>query len=101
MKSYAVAWLGSMTNRDEVARRASPLSYVRAGLPLVITIHGDADPVVPYEHAVRLHDALRRAGVANELVTIPGGHHGGFAPEENARAFAAIEAFITKYGVIR
>jgi acetyl esterase/lipase len=77
-KEYAVAWLSSMPNRDEIARRVSPLSYVRKGLPPIITIHGDADPTVPYTHAVRLQEALNKAGIPNQLVTIPGGKHGGF-----------------------
>ena len=71
MKTYAVTWLSSMENRREIARRVSPIHYVRAGLPPSITIHGDADPTVPYTHAVRLHEALQKAGVANQLVTIP------------------------------
>jgi len=29
-KSYAVAWLGSQPNREEIARRVSPLTYVRS-----------------------------------------------------------------------
>ena len=101
MKGYAVQWLGSMTDRNEVARRVSPLTYVRSDLPPIITIHGDADPTVPYAHAVRLHDALTKAGVPNELVTIPGGRHGGFGAEQDSRAYAAIEAFLTKHGIIR
>jgi len=101
MKSYAVQWLGSMTDRNEIAGWVSPLSYVRADLPPIITIHGDADPTVPYSHAVRLHEALAKAGVTNELVTIPGGRHGGFPAEQDARAYAAIEAFLTRIGVIR
>jgi acetyl esterase/lipase len=100
MKAYAVAWLGSMTNREDVARRVSPLTYVRAGLPPVITIHGDADPTVPYTQALRLRDALTKAGVPNELVTIPGGHHGGFTREEDLRAYSAIDAFLRRHGVI-
>lgn len=96
MKTYAVAWLGSMTNREEIARRVSPLSYVRAGLPPVITIHGDADPVVPYSHGVRLRDALTKAGIANQLVTVPGGKHGGFTKEETLKAYEAIRAFLEK-----
>jgi dipeptidyl aminopeptidase/acylaminoacyl peptidase len=101
MKGYAVEWLGSLVDRTEVARRVSPREYVRAGLPPIITIHGDADPTVPYAHAVHLHEALSEAGVPNELVTIPGGGHGGFGAEEDARAYAAIEAFLTRHGVIR
>ena len=31
MKVYAVTWLGSMPNREEIARRVSPLTYVRTG----------------------------------------------------------------------
>jgi acetyl esterase/lipase len=61
MRAYAVTWLGSATDRDQIARRVSPLTYVRAGLPPVITIHGDADPTVPYTQSVRLHKAGREA----------------------------------------
>ena len=31
-KTYAVQWLGSLPNREEVARRVSPMTYVRPGL---------------------------------------------------------------------
>jgi acetyl esterase/lipase len=99
MKEYAVAWLSSMTNREEIARRVSPLTYVRNGLPPIITIHGDADPVVPYSHAVRLQETLTKAGVPNQLVTIPGGKHGGFSRDEASRAFAAIREFLSKHGL--
>ena len=48
MKSYAVEWMASMPNRDRIAERVSPLTYVRSGLPPILSIHGDADPSVPY-----------------------------------------------------
>src|SRR5205809_138149 len=76
----AMQWFGSMPNREEVAHRVSPLTYVRSGLPPILTVHGDADTTVPYQHAVRLHEALTKAGVVNQLVTIPGGRHGNFTP---------------------
>lgn len=98
-KTYAVAWLGSMPNREEIAHRVSPLAYVRADLPPIITIQGDADPTVPYSHSLRLRDALNKAGVPNELVTIPGGKHGGFSPEERVRIFTAIRQFLTKHNL--
>ena len=87
MKTYAVTWLGSLPNRVEVAARVSPLTYVRAGLPPIISVHGDADPTVPYTHSVRLHEALKKVSVDGELVTVPGGRHGGFSRAENQRAF--------------
>lgn len=97
-KSYAVAWLASMPNRDEIARCVSPLTYIRPGLPPILTIHGDADPTVPYTHALRLHEALAKADVPNQLFTIPGGKHGGFTPEERVRIFTAIREFLAKHG---
>jgi acetyl esterase/lipase len=101
MKGYAVTWLASMTNRDEVAKRVSPLTYIRAGLPSIISIHGDADPTVPYTQGVRLHDALQKAGVRNQLVTIPGGKHGGFSDAEMIRAYTEIRAFLDKDNIRR
>lgn len=101
MKRYAVEWLGSQPDREAVAKRVSPLTYVRAGLPPVITIHGDADPTVPYQHAVRLKEALDRAGVSNEMVTIRGGKHGGFSAEETERAYTAIESFLKRLTLVK
>ena len=99
MRTYAVQWLGSMPNRVEIAKRVSPLTYVRAGIPPIISIQGDADPVVPYSHSVRLQQALEKAGVDHELVTIPGGKHGNFTRAENQRAYAAIKAFLGRHGL--
>jgi len=100
-RDYAVSWIGPQPNRMEVARLVSPLTYVRAGLPPTLVIHGDADPVVPYDQAVRVIDALKKAGVAAELVTVPGGRHGNFPREHLLRAWAAIEAFLAKNGVTK
>ncbi len=99
-QTYAVTWLSSLTNRDEIAKRASPLTYVRAGLPPILTIHGDADTVVPYSHATRLHEALTKAGVANQLLTIPGGKHGGFSPDETLKIFTTIQSFLIKHNLL-
>ncbi len=93
-KTYAVAWLGAQAGKEEVAKRVSPLTYVRAGLPPIITIHGDHDPTVPYSHATRLRDALTSAGVPNELVTIPNGGHGSFPDDQTREAFSRIWSFL-------
>ena len=99
MKSYAVVWLGSLENRKEIARRVSPLTYIRPGLPPVISIQGDGDPTVPYEQTVRLHAALERAGVPNQLVTVHAATHGNFQPAEYIRIYAAIEEFLGKHNL--
>lgn len=100
-KTYAVQWLSSVPDREAVAKRVSPLTYVRAGLPPILTIHGDADPTVPYQHALRLQEALNKAGVPNQLTTVPGGKHGGFSRDETLRIFATIREFLTKHNLLK
>lgn len=89
-------WFAGVENKPALAKRVSPLTYVRPGLPPIITIHGDADPTVPYAQATRLRDALTKAGVTNELVTIPGGGHGNFVAPQRDRAWTAVRAFLEK-----
>jgi len=98
-KAYAVEWLASLPNREEIARRVSPLTYVRSGLPPVLAIQGDADPTVPYQHSVRLVEALAKVDVPHQLLTIPGGKHGGFSREERTRIYATIHEFLAKNGL--
>jgi acetyl esterase/lipase len=100
MKSYAVAWLGAMPNRAELARQVSPITYLRAGIPPIISVHRDADPTVPYSQKQRFHQALEGIGAAHELVTVPGGGHGGFTDAEQLRNYAAIRDFLTKHHVL-
>lgn len=99
-KHYAMEWFGSMSNRQELARQLSPMTYIRAGLPPIITIHGDQDDIVPYKHAVQLHAALDKAGVPNQLVTIRGAGHGGFNRETMVNSFTAIREFLRKQKVL-
>jgi acetyl esterase/lipase len=94
---YTVQWLGNQPNRLEIAKAASPLTYVRAGVPPTISIHGDADLLVPYTHSVRLQEALQKAGVPHELITVPGGGHGIFPIDQWQHAFAAIEKFLAAH----
>ncbi|HTR25383.1 MAG TPA: alpha/beta hydrolase [Terriglobales bacterium] len=99
-RNYAAMWMGSQPDALAIAKRVSPLTYVRAGLPPIMSIHGDQDPVVPYEHSVRLHRALTAAGVPNELVTIRGGKHGEFSDAELEEANMKIRAFLHAHGLL-
>jgi len=95
-RSYAVQWIGAVPNRNELAKSVSPLTYVRAGLPPILSIHGDADPIVPYTHATRLHEALTKAGVSNELFPVAKGGHGNFNAEQRTQIYAKIREFLTR-----
>jgi acetyl esterase/lipase len=99
-KHYAIEWFGSMNNRAELAKQLSPLTYVRPGLPPIITIHGDSDNIVPYTQAQRLHTALDNVGVVNRLITIHGGTHDGFSRQELISSFAAIREFLARNHIL-
>ncbi|HVE56521.1 MAG TPA: alpha/beta hydrolase [Pyrinomonadaceae bacterium] len=94
LKNYGAMWMGSQPNATEVAKSVSPLTYVREGLPPIITIHGDKDDVVPYSQATRLKDALDKAKVPNKLVTIKNGGHGMFELKDYSAAYEEIWNFL-------
>lgn len=94
LKNYAVMWMGNQANAAEIARQVSPLTYVRADLPPILTVHGDKDDVVPFSHARRLHEVLDKAKVANKLISIKNGGHGGFPQTDYVRAYETIWDFL-------
>lgn len=95
-------WLRGTRDPQELAMRLSPLHYVRADSPPILTIHGDADEIVPYQDALKLRDALSKAGVPNELITIPGGKHGRFrwTDADTIRVQRSIERFLRKEDLV-
>jgi len=101
--AFALMWLGSLPDRMELAKKLSPLSYVRPGSPPIITVHGDKDTLVPYEQAVRLHEALDRAGAPNELVPGHGAAHccdRSWTRQGSALAQEAVLKFLQQHGVL-
>jgi acetyl esterase/lipase len=104
-RNFAVRWFGDLPNRMDLAARVSPVTYVRDGLPPIITIAGDKDPIVPYQHQVRLHEALTHHGIPNQLVTIEGGGHGNTMPfawtrQQTLRAQEAVFKFLEQHGIL-
>jgi acetyl esterase/lipase len=59
-----------------LAAAASPITYVRAGAPPFLLLHGTADKLVPVRQAELFHDALRGAGASVTLMEMPGVGHG-------------------------
>jgi acetyl esterase/lipase len=98
----ATTWLGNNPDREQLAKRISPLMYVRAGLPPMFLLHSVTDPIVPYSQSVRLHEALNKVGVANELLTFTGGGHGYLCCNltERLDAYRKIREFLTRHRVI-
>lgn len=100
VRECAVTWLPEQPGLLELARRVSPINYIRKDVPPILTIHGDADPTVPYEHGVRLTRALREAGAQAELIAVPNGRH-GFPKEKLAQLYPQIFLFLKRHGVLR
>jgi acetyl esterase/lipase len=96
---YALMWFGSVPNRIELARRLSPLTHVRPGLPPIILAHGDQDPYVPYSQAARLHESLDRMGDLNQLITVPGPTH-GWALERDLSVQQRVFEALENYGIL-
>ncbi len=57
-------------------RAVAPLAGVHKGMPPFLCIHGTKDDQVPYEQSTEMCEAMHKAGVACELITIDGGGHG-------------------------
>jgi len=57
-------------------REGSPITYVTPDDPPLLLIHGDADPVVPFQQSELMLAALEGQGVETRLIRISGGGHG-------------------------
>lgn len=96
-------WMGEnpIPNLRGKEKLMSPATYVRAGLPPIFIVHGDADPTVPYRNSVMLHQDLDRLSVPNEFHTVPGGLHGRFGDETEKRIELQSLQFLQAQGVLK
>jgi len=99
--SFAVQWLPANTpNRDALAKEVSPITYVRKGLPPLITVQGANDTTVPTGEAKALHDALDGVAADNALHFVPGAGHGFSTPASAwPDAESAMFTFLTQHGL--
>ena len=77
-KSNGAVLLGAaVMDIPERAKSASSLHQVSSGDAPFLIMHGDADPGVPLEQSVKLHEKLVAAGVPSSLEVVAGAGHGG------------------------
>jgi acetyl esterase/lipase len=100
-RDFAIGWIGGGPERAALARRVSPINYVGKRTPPIFTAHGEADPVVPFAQARRLHQALDRAGVPNRLYPLHRGGHGDFDGAEVLGVNRAVRDFLIKRGIVK
>ncbi len=72
---------GPMSKHLDLAKAASPVTYVTKDDPPFLIIHGTKDPLVPYAQAVEFNKALHDADVSATLLTGTDGGHVFFSAE--------------------
>lgn len=74
---------GPFSSKQDLARQASPITYVSKDDPPFLIMHGDQDNLVPPSQSQVFHDALKKAGVDSTLKILEGAGH-GFGPKYEA-----------------
>jgi acetyl esterase/lipase len=77
---------GTVVEKADLARLASPISHVSPKACPFFILHGDHDNIVPLSQSTELNDALKTAGVSSQLVVVKGGGHGFDDPTSVAAA---------------
>lgn len=72
---------GTLQEKPDVAKNASPVTWVSSDDEPSLIVHGTEDPLVPYPQSEKLEEMLEKAGVPTVLLTVEGAGHGqGFGP---------------------
>jgi acetyl esterase/lipase len=102
--SYESRLIGApIGERPDLARAASPLTYVRRVASRFMIVHGVSDRAVPMKQSVELYQALEQCGNHVQLRLLDGLGH-GFLERDDPRAapvFDDIEAFFRQHLVMR
>lgn len=98
--SSIARWIGARADAADMRIKMSPVSYVRANLPPIFIVHGDADPVVPMQESLDLKQKLDAAGARSELHIVPGGVHGKFNQEQRRAIERDVLTFLRRQSVL-
>jgi len=67
----------TVADRPDLAKAASPVTYVDKNDPPFLIVQGEKDESVNPDQSVLLSARLKKAGVQNELIIVPGAPHYG------------------------
>jgi acetyl esterase/lipase len=87
---------GIVSQKLELAKRASPMTWVTKDAAPLLIMQGTQDPLVPLDQSQRLADKLKSVGANVTLDIIEGAGHGGaqFVSQEKLKL---IMEFLTKH----
>lgn len=89
-------FIGTTDAQDPRLAMMSVISYVDPNDPPVLMFHGDDDPFVSVEQAVKLEELLQAANVPHELVIVEGAGHGWTGPAEKRTTAQMMKFFDDK-----
>ncbi|MFO0809270.1 MAG: alpha/beta hydrolase [Gemmataceae bacterium] len=86
---------GTVSERLDLAKRASPVTFVAKSAAPLLIMHGDKDPLVPLQQSEVLYKALKNAGADVTFHVVKGAGHGnGFLVPE---VFTMMDEFFAKH----
>jgi acetyl esterase/lipase len=68
---------GLLTDRTQLAKEASPVTYIDKNDPPFLIVQGEKDESVDPQQSISLSARLTKAGVKNDLIIVPGAPHYG------------------------
>jgi acetyl esterase/lipase len=90
----------SLGNSTKLRRSASPITYVDAGAPPFLILHGTKDTLVRLRQSRKLAQQLTSAGIPNTLIEVEGAEHGlntpGQRPSPDELTPRVIDFFATR-----
>ncbi|HEX3320915.1 MAG TPA: S9 family peptidase [Terriglobales bacterium] len=95
--SYDEWFYGLPYEKPEGFRKSSPINYVKNAKTPTLILQGDADTIDPLSQSQMLYRALKRYGVATELVVYPREGHGLKEEKHLVDRLNRIEAWFDKY----
>jgi acetyl esterase/lipase len=84
---------GTLAEKPEAYKRASPITYVNAGDAPMLLFQGTKDELVPHDQAVLMADALTKAGVPGRVELMLGARHGWRDDEARRTMKGAMDFF--------
>jgi acetyl esterase/lipase len=85
---------GTPKDAPDKAKAASPVTWVKAGVPPFLIIHGDVDDLVPVQQSKELYDKLQQVNAPVDLDIIKGQNHDLRAKEALEEAIRFVDKYL-------
>lgn len=82
----------------EIVKKANPIAYLsrERDCPPILIMHGDRDPLVPFNQSVRLYEAMKELGKEVRLIKMKGGSHAYFG-FKSEKAIETVIQYLNQY----